>query len=52
MLTGRFQLFHRFDFSIVNPIEPFQWNNQGFTKSEHMNVKITKRESVVEGDAN
>ncbi|KAK4150335.1 Pisatin demethylase [Chaetomidium leptoderma] len=40
-----FELFHRFDFAMTNPIEPFKWTHLGFTLHEDMNVTITKRES-------
>ncbi|KAK0724949.1 cytochrome P450 family protein [Lasiosphaeris hirsuta] len=41
-----FELFLRFDFSMTDPIKPFNWFNQGFTQHEHMNVTITKRDTI------
>ncbi|KAB5550779.1 cytochrome P450 family protein [Coniochaeta sp. 2T2.1] len=38
-----FELFARFDFSMTNPVKPFDWTNFGFTNHKHMNVKITRR---------
>ncbi|KAI0406531.1 cytochrome P450 family protein [Xylaria palmicola] len=38
-----FELLHRFDFAMVNPMEPFKWANHGFTTQQNMNAKITQR---------
>ncbi|KAK3376132.1 cytochrome P450 family protein [Lasiosphaeria ovina] len=38
-----FELFLRYDFTMTDPIKPFEWINHGFTVHEHMNVTITKR---------
>ncbi|KAK3320267.1 cytochrome P450 family protein [Cercophora scortea] len=40
-----FELFYRYDFSMVNPVEPFHWINQGLMVHGHMDVKIIRRES-------
>ncbi|KAK4097989.1 cytochrome P450 family protein [Parathielavia hyrcaniae] len=40
-----FELFLRFDFAMLNPIEPFQWRNLNFTVHDNMNVIITRRGS-------
>ncbi|KAK3690236.1 benzoate 4-monooxygenase cytochrome P450 [Podospora appendiculata] len=39
-----FELFYRYDFSMVNPVEPFHRINQGLMIQEHMDVRITRRE--------
>ncbi|KAK1755519.1 cytochrome P450 family protein [Echria macrotheca] len=38
-----FELFARYDFSMVNPVEPFHWNIPGMTVQEKMDVRIVKR---------
>lgn len=40
------QLFYRFDFAMVNPIEPFRWTNHAMTNHFGMNVKISRRDTV------
>jgi hypothetical protein len=47
VLTAK--LFLRFDFSMLNPGEPFKWTGMGFTLHEDMNVIITKREAKALG---
>jgi cytochrome P450 len=42
------QLFRRFDFSMTDPVKPFNWINYGFTIHDHMNVTITKRPAVTD----
>ncbi|KZL86693.1 cytochrome p450 family protein [Colletotrichum incanum] len=44
-----FELFCRFDFSMVNPVEPFRWMNHGFTVQQDMHAKITQRASGAGG---
>ncbi|KAK5653208.1 hypothetical protein OQA88_9106 [Cercophora sp. LCS_1] len=38
-----FELFARYDFAMMNPVQPFHWNAPGLTIQEAMNVRITKR---------
>ncbi|EFW22229.1 hypothetical protein D8B26_001055 [Coccidioides posadasii str. Silveira] len=38
-----FELFRRFDFVMLDPVEPFKWKNYGLTIQHDMNVKITSR---------
>nr|QSQ85904.1 P450 [Preussia typharum] len=38
-----FELFLRYDFSMVNSVKPFEWINHGFTVHRGMDVKITER---------
>ncbi|RYO86091.1 hypothetical protein DL762_004886 [Monosporascus cannonballus] len=38
-----FELFRRFDFAMVTPMEPFQWVNHGLTAQHNMKIRITKR---------
>ncbi|KAI1381952.1 cytochrome P450 family protein [Hypoxylon crocopeplum] len=38
-----FELFRRYDFAMVTPMEPFQWVNHGLTAQHNMRIRITKR---------
>ena len=38
------QLFARYDFAMVDPVEPFRWNAPGLTIQEEMYVRIAKRD--------
>ncbi|KAI0967573.1 hypothetical protein F4678DRAFT_483130 [Xylaria arbuscula] len=38
-----FELLHRFDFAMVNPMESFKWTNHGFTSQWNIIAKITQK---------
>lgn len=38
-----FELFHRFDMSMMSPMEPFKWVNHGLTAQHDMNIRFTRR---------
>ncbi|QPH02864.1 hypothetical protein C2857_007082 [Epichloe festucae Fl1] len=38
-----FELFHRFDMSMISPMEPFKWVNHGLTAQYNMNIRFTRR---------
>ncbi|KAH8883576.1 benzoate 4-monooxygenase cytochrome P450 [Thozetella sp. PMI_491] len=38
-----FELFRRYDFAMMDPINPFSWVNWGLTLHHGMNAKVTKR---------
>ncbi len=42
------QLFYRFDFAMINPMEPFQWFNHGLTAQHGMYARISKRDGVID----
>ncbi|KAK3936955.1 cytochrome P450 family protein [Diplogelasinospora grovesii] len=42
-----FELFLRFDFAMVKPTQPLEWQNYGLTIHKNMNVRITRRGSVL-----
>ncbi|KJK76997.1 hypothetical protein H634G_08039 [Metarhizium anisopliae BRIP 53293] len=38
-----FELFYRFDMSMVSPMEPFKWVNHGLTAQHDMNIRFMSR---------
>lgn len=41
-----FELFRRFDFSMLDPVQPFTWSSFGTTVHHGMKVKITARDDI------
>ncbi|KID81566.1 Cytochrome P450 family protein [Metarhizium guizhouense ARSEF 977] len=39
-----FELFCRFDMSMISPMEPFKWVNHGLTAQHDMNIRFTRRQ--------
>jgi hypothetical protein len=42
-LTGRTQLLRRFDFTLVDPTNPWKSYNAAFFIQSDLNVKVTRR---------